>query len=518
MLKNIINKFVIEDYKFKYLIFSILSGILLALSFQEFNIFFLVWIALIPLIYCIYKNNFTKSILYSFVTGFVFNVMYLYWMFPFLLFHTEKLFDSCCVSILTWLYFSAYFVIWGIFFYWLKCKVSNRIVLSMSIAAIWTILDFLKSCIITGLSWNLLAYTQASFLYLIQICDMFGVYIISFIIVFVNILIYFFITEKKFMYLILISCTIIFLLGYGYYKIKILDIENGREISVGIVQPNIEQKKKWEDRYKEEILSSIEKFVAEKFKDKKLDLMVYPETMLPGYLRRDPVIKDFVKNISHFGKINLIGGIDSRFKMRKQNSVFVTSQEGEVIKKYNKNHLIIFGEYLPFEFILSKLLTNLNTTGEMIKEEYVKIIELQNLKIGINICSENYYPSLSRKFALLGAEIFTTHVNDAWFDGTSAIKQHFVLNVFRAIENRKYLIVAANTGISGVIAPSGKIIKQTKNQEQVCLEETIYTNNYITIYDKIGDLFVYLCMIYILFVLLIYGIFRKNVKLTNFNK
>ena len=61
-------------------------------------------------------------------------------------------------------------------------------------------------------------------------------------------------------------------------------------------------------------------------------------------------------------------------------------------------------------------------------------------------------------------------------------------------------------------------MKQTKNQEQVCLEETIYTNNYITIYDKIGDLFVYLCMIYILFVLLIYGIFRKNIKLTNFNK
>ncbi len=517
-MKKIIDRFIIKEYKYKYLIFSILSGILLALSFQKFNIFFIVWIAFIPLIYCIYKSNFTESIIYSFVTGFVFNVIYLYWMFPFLLFHTETLLDSCCVSILTWLYFAAYFVVWGIFFCWLKYKVTNRIMFSISIAAIWAILDFLKSYIVTGLSWNLLAYSQASFLYLIQICDIFGVYIISFVIVFVNILIYFFITEKKFIYLMIAFCTIMSLLGYGYCKIKILDIENGKKISVGIVQPNIEQKKKWEDKYKGEILSSIENLVTENFKNKNLDLVAYPETMLPGYLRRDPIIKDFVKNISCFGKINLIGGIDSRFKIKKQNSVFVVSQEGETINKYNKTHLIIFGEYLPFEFILSKLLTNLNTTGEMIKEEHVKIIELQNLKIGINICSENYYSSLSRKFTLLGAEILTTHANDAWFDGMSAINQHFVLNVFRAIENRKYLIVSANTGISGVIDPTGKIMKQTKNQEQVCFEEIIYTNNYITIYDRIGDLFIYLCMIYVLLVLLIYGIFGKNLNLTNFNK
>ena len=312
--------------------------------------------------------------------------------------------------------------------------------------------------------------------------------------------------------LILISCTIIFLLGYGYCKIKILDIENGKEISVGIVQPNIEQKKKWEDRYKEEILSSIENLVSENFKNKNLDLMVYPETMLPGYLRRDPVIKDFVKNISRFGKINLIGCIDSRFKIRKQNSVFVSSQKGEMLDKYNKNHLIIFGEYLPFEFILSKFLTNLNTTGEMVKEEHAKIIKLPNLKIGINICSENYYPYLSRKLVLKGATLLTTHSNDAWCDGLSYPCQHFVLNIFRAIENRKYLIVSSNTGISGVIAPTGKVIRQTKNQEQVCFEETVYTNNYITVYDKIGDLFVYLCMIYCCFILLIYGLLKIKQK------
>ncbi len=510
MIKNIINKFIVKEYKFKYLIFSIISGILLALSFQKFNFYIFAWVALIPLIFCIHKNNLKKLIIYSFVTGFVFDVIYLYWMVPFLLLHTDKIFDSCCVSIITWLYFSLYFVVWAIVFYLSRNKINNKIFFSIFIAGIWTILDFSKTYLLTGLSWNLLAYTQASFLYLIQICDIFGVYVISFVIVFVNMLLYFYIESKKRTYLIVSLVSIFLLCGYGYLRINSLNIENGKKLSVGVVQPNVEQKKKWEDKYKGEIIASIEKLVTEKFKDKNFDLVVYPETMLPGYLRKDPVLKDLVKNISSFGKVNLIGGIDIRFSMKKQNSVFVTSQEGEIVGKYNKNYLIIFGEYLPFEFILSKILTNLNTTGEMVKEGKIKIVKEQNLSFGINICSENYYSSLSRKLALLGAEIFTTHVNDAWFDGTSAIDQHFVLNIFRAIESRKYSIVSANTGISGIIAPTGKVISKTKNQEQTVLEGTVYTNNYITIYDKIGDLFVYLCILYAIIAFLVYGIFWKK--------
>lgn len=514
MIKNIVNKFIIQEYKFKYLIFSIISGILLALSFQKFNFYILAWIALIPLIDCIHKNKLKKVLIYSFVTGLIFNIIYLYWMFPFLLLHTEKIFDSWCVAIITWLYFSIYFIVWAIVFYLSKNKISNKFLFSIFVAGIWTILDFAKAYVLTGLSWTLLAYTQASFLYLIQIGDIFGIYIISFIIVLINMLIYFSVKEKKTIYLKVALITLILLCGYGYLRINSLDVEKGKKFSVGVIQPNIEQKKKWEDKYKGEIISSIEKLVNENFKNKNLDIMVYPETMLPGYFRKDSEIKNFVRNISRFGKINLIGGIDLRFNIKKQNSVFVTSEEGEMIDKYNKNHLIIFGEYLPFEFILSKFLTNLNTTGEMVKEEHAKIIKLPNLKIGINICSENYYPGLSRKLALLGAEIFTTHVNDSWFDGTSTIDQHFILNIFRALENRKYLIVASNTGISGVISPTGKVIRRTKNQEQICFEEKIYSNNYITIYDKIGDLFVYLCMAYAVIILLFFFFRTKNKKLS----
>ena len=109
-----------------------------------------------------------------------------------------------------------------------------------------------------------------------------------------------------------------------------------------------------------------------------------------------------------------------------------------------------------------------------------------------------------------GATLLTTHSNDAWCDGLSYPYQHFALNIFRAVENRKYLIICANTGVSGVISPIGKVVRQTKNQEQICFEESVYPNDYITIYDKIGDFFVYLCIAYVGIILLCLLFWKKN--------
>ena len=126
MIRNTINKFIIKEYKLKYLIFSVISGILLALSFQNFNIHILAWIALIPLIFCIYKNNLKRAVLYSLITGFTFNVIYLYWMFPFLLQYAGKIIDTCFISLLTWLYFSSYIAVWTVVLYFSKNKVNNK--------------------------------------------------------------------------------------------------------------------------------------------------------------------------------------------------------------------------------------------------------------------------------------------------------------------------------------------------------------------------------------------------------
>lgn len=502
-----INNFIIKEYKFKYLIFSIISGILLALSFQKFNFYFLAWIAFVPFIYCIYKSNIKYSIIYGFITGIIFSLISFNWMFLFLLTNTNSMKASLIVSVLFWLYQSIYFVIWSILFN--VVKKNNEITVSVFISSLWVFLEYIKNYFLGGFPINLLGYSQSSFTTIIQIVDVFGVYFISFIIILINIFIFYWLKEQNKKYLIISILIILFLLIYGHMRInQFSEINSENKIKIGVVQPNIEQYKKWDEKRKQEISDKLLLY-SQKFKNSDIDILLYPETVLPGKLLLEESMKLLAKGISSFAEITLIGG---KFYERSKvyNAIFIMDNNGHIIGKYKKKHLVLFGEYVPFKNFLVDLLKKINLSDNFNKEENIEIYKFEKYGLGINICSENYYPYLSREFVLKGATLLTTHSNDAWCDGLSYPYQHFVLNIFRAVENRKYLIVASNTGISGVISPTGKIIKQTKNQEQVCFEETVYTNNYITINDKIGDLFVWLCIIYVVCLLLIYEIFGKR--------
>ena len=515
MIKNIINKFIIKEYKFKYMIFSILSGVLLALSFQKFNFFFLAWIAFIPLIYSVYKNNLKYSALYGFVTGIVSSLIAFNWMFLFLFTNTKSIKAALIVAILFWLYQTTYIVLWSSIVNITKSY--KKIIAAIFAASLWVIFEYIKNYFLSGFPINLLGYSQSSFTQIIQISDVFGVYGISFVIILINFLLFYWLYNKRKKYLMITILILALLLSYSFIRInQITKMSTKNEIKIGVVQPNIAQEKKWRKSLKNEIINTIYTN-AQFFKDKNCEIILYPETVLPRILEENEEIQTLVKDISKYSDLSLIGGKAVENK-KLYNSIFFISRDGNIADKYKKKHLVLFGEYVPFENFLVKLLEKVNLTDNFSKEHDLKVFDFDKYNLGINICSENYYPYLSRELVLKGATLLTTHSNDAWCDGLSYPYQHFVLNIFRAIENRKYLIVASNTGISGVIAPTGKITKQTKNQEQVCFEETVYTNNYITIYDKIGDLFVYICMTYVLLVLLIYGIFGKNIKITKINK
>ncbi len=507
MIKNIVNKFIIEQYKLKYLIFSIISGILLALSFQKFNFFFLAWIAFVPLIYCIYKNDLKFSALYSFITGIMYSIIAFNWMYLFLLKNTSSFSDSCTISMIVWICLSLYFVVWGIGINFIKKK--NKITLILFAPALWVSLEYIRNYYFGSFPINLLGYSQSSVTQVIQFADIFGVFGISFIIMLINVLLFCWICNREKKYLLIVIFVVCSMFVYGYIRInQISQINNEKEIKIGIVQPNIEQKYKFKKRYVKKILYDL-KQAGISLENKNLDIVLYPETVLPKNIKENQDVKNFVNNISPWSNYTLIGGFDVE-NYKVYNSIFVVSNVGEVIDSYRKKHLILFGEYVPFEGLLAKMFSKFITDNNLTKEIELKAFTLDKCSLGINICSENYYPYLSRELVLKGANLLTTHSNDAWCDGLSYPYQHFVLNIFRAIENRKYLIVASNTGISGVIAPTGKIVRQTKNQEQIVLEETVYTNNYITIYDKIGDLFVYLCMAYAVIILLFFFFRTKN--------
>ena len=489
-----------KKFRLKYFCLAILSGIFVAISFPKINAFYFAWIAFIPIIYTSLRNCVKNSLVYGFVFGFTCYAISLYWLFPFLKYNTTVIQAIFC-SILLWCYLSLYFSLWSGMLSFSR-RHFHPIVSSLYAASSWVMLEYVRTYFLTGFGWNLLGYSQASFSYIIQFADLFGVYGISFVIVFVNMLLYYWLDGLKgkrfFLYVI---CLFVLMFVYGYIKINIYSNSYGEKINIGVVQPNIDQYKKWDDKYSNEILDTINEN-AKNFKDMNLDLIVYPETSLPGYLQYEGNIIDLVANVSAYAKMSLFSG-PSYDDNGIYNSVFSVNEKGLVLEKHDKNHLVVFGEFIPFKKILARYFGVLNSLGDFSKGKYMNVLKYKNIFVGATICSENFFPSLSRKLILNGAKILTNHTNDAWFFDSYAPYQHFVMNIFRAVENRKNVIVSANTGISAIIDSTGKIIKRTNLNENISFISEAYQNDIITIYDKIGDVFCYLCMLFTMFIIVI---------------
>jgi apolipoprotein N-acyltransferase len=184
------------------------------------------------------------------------------------------------------------------------------------------------------------------------------------------------------------------------------------------------------------------------------------------------------------------------------NSAFLLAPKGEIAGRYDKVHLVPYGEYVPlrklFPFI-SKLTAGI---GDFRTGEGYKPLSLDNHKVGVLICYEGIFPVGSRTYRQQGADLFVNITNDAWFGRSSAPYQHLSMTVFRAIENRLYLLRAANTGITAIIDPMGKIVSHTDIFTAAVLKGRVRFIDNRTFYMAYGDAFAYLCLAFLALVTL----------------
>ena len=202
------------------------------------------------------------------------------------------------------------------------------------------------------------------------------------------------------------------------------------------------------------------------------------------------------------------------------NSAYLLSPEGQLLGRYDKQHLVPFGEYIPLKssllFFLDKLVEGI---GDFEAGPGPIVLSFQPSR-GLEhapdpsnsacaICYEVIFPDLVRRLALGGAEFLVTITNDAWFGDSSAPSQHFAMVVFRSVENHLAFARAANTGISGFIDPFGRIIEASPLFTEAALQATIPVRQPHTFYSRHGDVFAYGCMI-ICALFSLYGLFRTK--------
>ncbi len=388
---------------------------------------------------------------------------------------------------------------------------------------LWVTLEYARTYIITGFPWSLIGYSQYSFLPLIQISDITGVYGISFLVAAVNGLIFDLIGhertgESKWALhrnvksgAIMLAIVIIASLVYGLGKLKHND--QGNSITVTVLQGNIDQDKKWDRNYQREVIDTYKDLTLAAVAAEKSDLVVWPESALPFIFGYDENLTNEVRDLQK--QINshmLIGSVllkgSEKGKSLLSNSVIMLSPGTDAIEVYDKIHLVPFGEYVPLGNLFPFIKKLVVAVGDFVQGKDVTVMNTPFAKIGNLICYEIAFPGLVRKFIYNGANLIVTVTNDAWFGRTSAPYQHFSMAVFRAIENRVPVARSANTGISGFIDSRGRIMEKSDIFVKASLTKKIYVGNEKSFYAGHGDVFAYACLL-ITSIMFLAGIVRK---------
>ncbi len=367
-------------------------------------------------------------------------------------------------------------------------------------------LEFIRSFLFTGFPWGNLGHSQFEQISLLQSADLFGAYGLSALIMAANAAIFLVLERYKATKIIRWQPTAIVLVligafwGYGVWRIKCIDKISERSIHkrVTLVQGNIDQSLKWNPAYQKK---TIDRYVelTRSAQTPDTDLTIWPETALPFYFFRDePLTTMVLQGIKDIKGYLLTGSpsyIWKNGKLSYLNSAYLIAPGGEVVGRYDKVHLVPFGEYVPLRkwFPFSGKL--IEAVGDFTSGEKGQLLTWDDNPVGVLICFEIIFPDLARELTKNGAGLLITITNDAWFGRSSAPYQHLSMAAFRAVENRVAIARAANTGISAFIDPAGRITHRTPLFQATTLSASIPLIQSKTFYTKFGDIFPMMCLL-----------------------
>ncbi len=249
------------------------------------------------------------------------------------------------------------------------------------------------------------------------------------------------------------------------------------------------------------------------------DLIVWPESPAPFYTT-DPAFRDAVSNIAREAQTwMLVGSLGIRNAgetaeraTQLYNSGSLVSPGGEWDGRYDKMHLVPFGEYVPFKRVFGFAGGLTKEVGDFSAGASRAPLQAGSSKLGVFICYESIFPDEIRRLAANGAQVFVNISNDGWYGDSGAYAQHLKQARMRAVENRRWLLRDTNTGVTASIDPYGRVVSAIPRKVRAALEANYALTNVTTFYTRHGDLFAYLCAIISLAGLLLHLLFRVRTE------
>ena len=407
---------------------------------------------------------------------------------------------------------------------------------------VWTALEYVRAYMITGFLMVALGHTQYPWIALIQISDIFGGYGVSFLVMFVAACIAQMVrcdtqTRRITWWPVMPAAVALgATLVYGHWQLlNPTDWRFGSYQSIGpkiaLIQGSIDSDFKGDPTRSQRIMEQYEQQTLRALEEAPdVDLIVWPETIYrfasTGYPllwiddgKRFPLedieairqgqLADLRATAAKFGK-PLVLGINTivppkspEDTQRLYNSAVLVQPDGYLTGRYDKMHRVLFGEYIPFSDWLPwlKRLTPLENTVEA--GEQPAVFDLGDTRLAPSICYETVLPHVIRRQVhdltygppYAEPDILVNVTNDGWFWGSSQLDQHLVCGVFRAIEMRKPLLIAANTGFSAWIDSDGRIVERGPRRDvgHIIAQPRIGPRS--SLYVALGDWFPALCLL-----------------------
>jgi apolipoprotein N-acyltransferase len=365
----------------------------------------------------------------------------------------------------------------------------------------WVTTELGRSTLLTGFPWVLLGYSQATVLPIAQLASLLGVYGLSLLVVSVNAaLVYAAMTRGRARVAVvgIAAVAVAVTAAWGYRRIAEGSLSRaGVPLEVGLAQGNIPQEEKWDQARAQWIFRTYLDLTREAAA-RGARFIIWPESSTPFFFEEDPVGNEAIRRLAIETRSFLLVGSDQVERgspPRYYNAAFLITPEGRTEAVYRKIHLVPFGEYVPLQHLLFFASRLVQAVSDFSAGDSLVMLPVDGHPASTAICYEVVYPDLIRQSVLAGSQLLTTITNDAWYGRSSAAYQHFEQASLRAIEQGRYLARSANTGISGIVDPYGRVTMRSGLFERTALVGRARFLTGRTVYARIGDVAALLSML-----------------------
>ncbi|HEY4052416.1 MAG TPA: apolipoprotein N-acyltransferase [Terriglobales bacterium] len=498
---------------------AIFAAILQVVIFPLPNLYVLSWIAVAPLLIAILRARRPPTLqlqagikllpahrLQGFLLGYVCGILWYggncYWVYS-----TMKQYGGISAPgaagllFLFCLYLGLYHGLFGLLVATVA-RASERMALVAS-PFLWVAVELARTRI-TGFPWDLLGVAQVDNIPLARIVRFTGVYGISLEIMVVNTAFAaaFIIRRSRRMQLLLAATAAAFVLQIGRWM-PIPAFPTDR--SAVLVQPNIPilAGGDWTQQYFQDTLSDLARIslTAANGEQRHPELIAWPESPAPFY-SNDPLFQAAVTNVARSAQAWMVVGSVGTLTASPRaphpqifNSAALVSPGGEWVARYDKVHLVPFGEYVPFKSLFGFAGGLTKEVGDFSQGMVRAPLTAGDEKLGVFICYESIFPDEVRRFAANGAQVFVNVSNDGWYGDSGAYAQHLKQARMRAIENDRWLLRDTNTGATAAIDPYGRVAQTIPRKIRTALSASYTLENSTTFYTRHGDWLAYVCAI-----------------------